>query len=97
MTAFRDQIADFKAADAQVLGISKDDLETQKKFHASLTLPFPLLADPEGKVTRAFGVDKGEYAERVTFVIGKDGIVKQVIEGRDAIDPAGALSACTRK
>lgn len=97
MAGFRDQIAGFKAADAQVLGISKDDLETQTKFHDSLSLPFPLLSDPEGKVTKAFGVDKGEYADRVTFVIGKDGVVKQVIEGRDAIDPAGALSACTRK
>ena len=97
MAGFRDQIAGFRAADAQVLGISKDDLETQTKFHDSLSLPFPLLSDPEGKVTKAFGVDKGEYADRVTFVIGKDGVVKQVIEGRDAIDPAGALSACTRK
>ena len=97
MTAFRDQIAQFKAADAQVLGISKDDLETQTKFHDSLNLPFPLLADPDGTVSRAFGVDKGEYADRVTFVIGKDGVVKQVIAGREAIDPAGALSACTAK
>jgi peroxiredoxin Q/BCP len=97
MTAFRDQFAEFQAAGAQVLGISKDDLETQKKFHASLTLPFPLLADPEGKAAKAFGVDKGEYADRVTFVIGKDGLVKQVIEGRAAIDPSGALTACQRK
>ena len=96
MAAFRDQFAGFTAADAQVLGISMDDLETQKKFHDSLNLPFPLLADPEGKVAKAFGVSKGEYAERVTFVIGKDGVVKQVIEGRDAIDPSGALTACTR-
>jgi peroxiredoxin Q/BCP len=97
MAAFRDQITGFKAADAQVLGISKDDLETQKKFHASLALPFPLLSDPDGKVARAFGVDKGEYAERVTFVIGKDGVVKEVFEGKNAIDPAGALGACSRK
>jgi peroxiredoxin Q/BCP len=95
MAAFRDRFAEFTAAGAQVLGISKDDLETQKKFHDSLNLPFPLLADPDGAVARAYGVDKGEYAARVTFVIGKDGTVRQVIEGRDAIDPAGALSACT--
>ena len=95
MTAFRDQIAGFKAADAQVLGISKDDLETQTKFHDSLSLPFPLLSDHDGTVAKAYGVDKGEYADRVTFVIGKDGKVKQVIAGREAIDPAGALNACT--
>lgn len=96
MEGFRDRLAEFTAAGAQVLGISKDDLETQKKFQASLKLPFPLLADPDGTVSKAYGVDKGEYAARVTFVIGKDGVVKQVIEGRDAIDPSGALTACTR-
>jgi peroxiredoxin len=48
-------------------------------------------------VAKAYGVDKGEYADRVTFVIGKDGIVKQVIAGREAIDPAGALNACAGK
>jgi peroxiredoxin len=42
-------------------------------------------------------VDKGEYAARVTFIIGKDGVVKQVFEGKDAIDPAGALNACSAK
>ena len=96
MAGFRDRIAEFNTAGAQVLGISKDDLETQKKFAESLKLPFPLLADPEGKVAKAYGVDKGEYAARVTFVIDKDGKVKQVIEGKDAIDPAGALTACSR-
>ncbi len=97
MTAFRDQVAGFAAADAQVLGISKDDLETQKKFHDSLNLPFPLLSDPDGKVAKAYGVDKGDYAARVTFVIGKNGVVRQVFEGKEALDPAGALNACSAK
>ena len=48
-------------------------------------------------MSKAYGVDMGQYASRVTFVIGPDGMVKQVIEGRDAIDPAGALLACTKK
>jgi thioredoxin-dependent peroxiredoxin len=96
MEGFRDRMAEFTAAGAQVLGISKDDLETQKRFAESLKLGFPLLSDTDGTVARAFGVDKGEYAARVTFVIGKDGVVKQVIEGREAIDPSGALMACTR-
>ena len=96
MAAFRDQIAEFKAADAQVLGISMDDLETQKRFAESLKLPFPLLADPQGTVAKAYGVAGDGYANRVTFVIGKDGKVIKVIEGKDAIDPAGALQACSR-
>ena len=72
-----------------------DDLETQKKFAESLKLPFPLLADPDGKVASAYGVKASEgYAKRVTFVIGKDGKVIRVMEGKDALDPAGALAAC---
>ncbi len=96
MSAFRDRLAEFTSAGAQVLGISMDDLDTQKKFADSLKLPFPLLADPQGKVASAYGVrnDAG-YASRVTFVIGKDGKIVKVLEGRDAIDPAGALAACT--
>ncbi len=43
----------FADQNAQVLGISTDDLETQKKFAASLRLPFPLLADPDGSVAKA--------------------------------------------
>jgi peroxiredoxin len=96
MTAFGEQNSSFTGKNAQVLGISMDDLETQKRFAESLASPFPLLADPSGKVAKAYGVHGGEYAKRVTFVIGKDGKILEVISGRDAIDPAGALNACSR-
>jgi peroxiredoxin Q/BCP len=87
------QIAD---ASAQVLGVSADNLETQQKFAESLTLPFPLLADPDLVAAKAYGVANAEkgYANRVTFVIGKDGKVTNVIEGKDAIDPTATVAAC---
>jgi peroxiredoxin len=94
MSNFRDQHAEFSGADAQVLGISMDDIETQTKFAESLKTPFPLLSDKDGAVAKAYGVAKEGHAERVTFVIGKDGKVAEVVEGRDAIDPSGALQAC---
>lgn len=98
MSAFRDQHSGFAGADAQVLGVSVDDLETQKKFALSLTLPFPLLADSDKKAAEAYGVlSAAGYANRVTFVIGKDGKVTKVLEGKDAIDPSGALTACGGK
>src|SRR5262245_35705604 len=96
MSAYRDLHAQFADADAQVLGISMDDIETQTKFAESLKTPFPLLADKEGKVATAYGVAGEGYANRVTFVIGKDGKIVHTIEGRDAIDPNSALSACAR-
>lgn len=99
MSAFRDQHSEFAGADAQVLGISMDDLETNTRFAESLTTPFPLLSDPKGDVAAAYGVKTempsgAAVASRVTFVIGKDGKVVKVFEGRDALDPAGALGAC---
>jgi peroxiredoxin Q/BCP len=95
MSAFRDLAARFADVNAQVLGVSMDDLDTQTKFAESLKLPFPLLADPEGAAARAYGVlhEKG-YAQRVTFVIDKAGVVVKVLEGKDAIDPNPALVAC---
>ena len=96
MTAFGEQNSSFTGKNAQVLGISMDDLDTQKRFAESLKSPFPLLADPSGETAKAYGVHGGEYAKRVTFVIGKDGKIVEVISGRDAIDPSGALNACSR-
>lgn len=96
MSAFRDQHPDFAGADAQVLGVSMDTLETQTRFAASLKTPFPLLADADGSVAKAYGVWNEGYASRVTFVIGKEGKVLAVFEGKEALDPAGALGACRR-
>jgi len=94
MSAFRDQFARFADKDAQVLGVSMDDLETQKKFAESLKLPFPLLADPGGEAARAYGVKGLLYASRVTFVIDPEGKVVKVLEGKEAIDPTPALTSC---
>jgi len=94
MSAFRDVQTKFADKNAQVLGVSMDDLETQKRFAQSLDLPFPLGADPEGETADKYGVRKGKYADRVTFVIGGDGQVLKVVEGKDALDPSPALDAC---
>lgn len=78
-----------------MLGVSTDDLATQKRFAESLKLPFPLLADADGAVAKAYGVHGATgLAQRVTFVIARDGRVAKVIEGKEALDPAPALAAC---
>jgi peroxiredoxin Q/BCP len=94
MSGLRDKLAQFADKNAQVLGVSMDDLDTQKRFAESLDLPFPLGADPKGETAEAFGVKNGTHPDRVTFVIGPDEKVLKVIEGDDAIDPTGALDAC---
>jgi peroxiredoxin Q/BCP len=59
-----------------------------------LKLPFPLLADKDGSVSKAYGVFGDGYANRVTFIIGSDGKIEKVLSGKDALDPAPALLSC---
>jgi len=97
MSGLRDQKAQFDQAGAQVLGVSLDSVETQTRFAESLKLPFPLLSDRSGKTATAYGVKGLLWANRVTFVIDEKGTISAIFEGKDAIDPAGVLSACKTK
>jgi peroxiredoxin Q/BCP len=94
--AYRDQYASVVGKGAQVVGISTDDVATQKKFRDENQLPFPLLSDEGGKVAKQYGgtVVIVGLANRATFVVGQDGVVKEIVTGNDAINPAGAISAC---
>jgi peroxiredoxin Q/BCP len=68
------------------VGVSRDSVESHKKFRASLDLPFPLLSDPDAKTHQAFGAAKekvvdGEKrlgAERTTVVIDETGRIERV-------------------
>jgi peroxiredoxin Q/BCP len=83
---FRDEIAAFKRRKVAVLGVSKDTPAAQKKFQEKYGLPFPLLADPELVVHKAWGVwgEKVMYGKKVqgtirtTVVVGADGKVERV-------------------
>lgn len=78
---FRDAYAEFAAAGAVILGISRDSLSTHEKFSAKHELPFLLLSDTDGLVCRLYGVlqEKNMYGkkvigvERSTFVIDEAG------------------------
>ena len=81
---FRDLYADFKKADCEVVGISRDSIESHEKFKTKFSLPFALLADSEETVCEQFGVIKlknlyGKQVrgiERSTFVLDRDGILR---------------------
>ena len=83
----RDHEADYDAAGAVVLGISPDPVKKVEKFHGKYDLNFSLLADEDHAVAEAYGVwvQKSMYGrtywgnERTTFVIGPDGIVREVL------------------
>lgn len=76
--SFRDSYEDFKAAGAEVIGVSVDDAASHQAFKQKNRLPFVLLTDPGGEAAKAFGVKKtfGLIAGRVTFVIDRAGLVR---------------------
>src|SRR5215212_1302304 len=47
---FRDRIDDLKKQGVAVLGVSRDDAESHKKFIAQHSLTFPLLVDADGRI-----------------------------------------------
>ena len=77
----RDAWGEFQRAGAEVLGISADSQASHERFKAKYSLPFTLLADPEGTLGEPYGVAKeGKRSyERSTFVIGSDGNVARIM------------------
>ncbi|MGH2574955.1 MAG: peroxiredoxin [Ignavibacteria bacterium] len=81
---FRDNISQFKDLNADVLGVSVDDVESHKTFKEKESLNFTLLADPDKEVTKKYGVlNLIGLASRVTFVIDKNGIIKKIYDKVD--------------
>jgi thioredoxin-dependent peroxiredoxin len=80
---FRDLGAEFAAVGAQRVGISTDAVNRQKEFSDKYSFDFPLLSDPDGQVARSYGVRRNlglMPTKRVTFVIGTDGVIADVIK-----------------
>lgn len=69
---FRDSFEQFEALDCVVVGVSTDSAERHRAFVEKHAFPFILLADEGGKLATAFGVLKGKYAARSTFVFDHD-------------------------
>jgi thioredoxin-dependent peroxiredoxin len=82
--AFRDSYQDFQDAGAEVIGVSSDSAESHGRFAAKHRLPFTLLADQGGQVRKHYGVPAtlGLLPGRVTFVIGRDGVVRHVFNSQ---------------
>jgi peroxiredoxin Q/BCP len=76
--SFRDNYAEYQGKEMVVLGVSRDDEASHKQFTEKYGLPFNLLADTDGAITKAYDVDGGGYAKRVTYVIDSEGKIAHV-------------------
>jgi thioredoxin-dependent peroxiredoxin len=88
---FRDLAKEFAEAGASRVGISRDSVAKQRQFADKHSFGFPLLSDPDGRVARQLGVRRGLplgplATRRMTFVIGTDRRVLDVIHSETSMD-----------
>lgn len=81
--SFRDAWDELSGKDTIVIGVSRDDESSHKEFANKHRLPFPLLSDESGAISRRYEVIGGlrgllGMPKRVTYVIDKKGIVRGV-------------------
>jgi peroxiredoxin len=88
---FAEAMDAFSQAGAKVIGVSSDTIATQRKFSSmECRDKFPVAADPELKVIKAYGVGFGvagailPFADRVSFVIAPDGNVLARVKSSSA-------------
>lgn len=88
----------FSSIGAKVYAISTDFTPTLAHWAKEMNLAFPLLSDHMRTVSRDYGVLMPEngLANRTTFVISPAGTIEHIDEGKVAIDPNGAETACKR-
>lgn len=76
--SFRDNYSAYQGKDIVVFGVSGDDEGSHQDFTSKFNLPFPLLADVDHSLMKAYDVDGGGYAQRVTYVINGQGQIDKV-------------------
>jgi thioredoxin-dependent peroxiredoxin len=77
--AFRDAWRRYEKKGVVIFGVSRDSDDSHREFRVHNALPFPLVADEDGSVDRAYGVPSMlGMSKRVTFLVGPDGKVLHV-------------------
>lgn len=78
---FQQDLPEYEARHAQILGVSVDDVDSHAEFCDSEGLKFPLLADTDGSVSKAYGSWLGAVALRHTYLIDPQGILREIFLG----------------
>ena len=78
LCSFRDDFSEFANGDTAVVPISTDTTERQEEFKSAERLPMDLLSDPDGAVSRAYGVFDAKRARsnRAYVLLDREGIVR---------------------
>ena len=89
--------------DTAVFGVSMDSPAANAAFSEQNSLRFPLLSDMNHKMLTSYGILKTysienedyQWALRANIVIDKQGTIRLIDEGDNAVDPNTALTLCT--
>ncbi len=97
MKAYQADIAKFEAAGTQILGISVDSGPANAHWAREIGVAFPILSDFKRTVVKEYGIFDEEHgtARRATFLVDRQGIIRNIEVGSSAIDPSGAIQACS--
>jgi peroxiredoxin Q/BCP len=77
LNSYNDDLAQFEALDAQVLGISAQGIDSHEKFSGKHGFKFPLLADTDKKVAGLYGtLGPIGFPRRSVFIIDSTGVVR---------------------
>lgn len=74
---FQQDLPKYIAKNAQIIGVSADDIDSHAKFCDSEGLKFPLLADTTGAVSKTYGSWIGFVSMRHSFIIDPQGILRE--------------------
>jgi thioredoxin-dependent peroxiredoxin len=80
---FNRAVDDFEASGIALVGVSVDDEESHRCFASDEGLRFPLVSDRGGELTDRLGIGKdfgeeyGVLARRTTYLLDRDGVVRQ--------------------
>lgn len=78
---FQQDLSQYQARNTQIIGVSADDVQSHEKFCDELGVEFPLLADTDGSVSKAYGSWLGIRSLRHTYLIDPEGILKEIFIG----------------
>ncbi len=77
LNSYNDDLSQFTDLDAQVIGISAQDVESHDKFSGKHGFGFPLLSDTDKAVAASYGtLGPIGFPRRSVFIVDKDGIVR---------------------
>ena len=90
---FRDKLQPIGALWTEVVGVSVDTVESHKKFAEKNGLNFTLVSDEDKQISKTYGVlsDDGSQADRVTFIIDKEGKIAKVFTNVDVTRHANEI------